>query len=105
MKNVYQDTDYKFDRRKRLSSSLSCGADEHLLYKYINERRWDDPHDGVSCPFDHHTVYSTECQVRSSTAGNLVDCRSQLPHQPSWLPPGCAVNNRPTAVAVYITLA
>ena len=44
-------------------------------------------------------------RVLSSTAGDLVDCRSHLPPRPSPSTPCGAVNSRPTAVAVYSALA
>ena len=47
-----------------------------------------------------YTELDVECD-RSSTAGNLVECKSHLPRRssPSPSPPGGAVNSRPTALA------
>jgi len=55
-----------------------------------------DPRDGASRPIAQYTELDIDYDQQSATVG---DCRSHFTRLPS--PPGGAVNNRPTAVAVY----
>ena len=81
-------------RAGRVKKQWTRGVNNSETLDYMQRiYRWD-PRDGASRPVDHR-----ECDQQSAI---VVDCRPHLPRLPS--PPG-AVNNRRTAVAVYIAFA